>query len=525
MDRDKCINIGHLCTSVQIERGLGKKEAVIFIGGEEGRSAYSFEDLDEMSGRAAEVLHAAGVSKGDVVCCILPKCIEVYAVFLGTLKYGSIICNLFYNMGGNALRDRLMDSGCTAVVTTCDYYSKNKDIFDEIAAIRKVLLVDSGEDMSDAAVSYRKIYDVCGIYEGERFVDAETPSVMHYTSGTTGRPKGVLHRHRAQFHIERTVREVLALEKDDIYWCTADHGWITGTSYGITGPLAAGVTQVQFAGPFNYKLWSEVLQSESVNVWYTAPTAIRMLMFVGGKKYEGYDFGRLRRIYSVGEPLNPEALDFAVNVFGCPVYDTWFQTETGGIMISNRPELEVKKGSMGKPVSSITASIMDDDGVECPAGTPGMLSIKTGWESMFADYLNSTDVYNCKFSGGWYKTGDKAYKDADGYFWFIGRDDDVINTHGHLVSPFEVESCILEIPDVAESAVIGVPDKLVYQRVVAYVVIKSADENDIARKIKIHVASRLSSIEVPQEVIITDELPKNRSGKIMRRVLRDEYVK
>jgi acetyl-CoA synthetase len=323
-----------------------------------------------------------------------------------------------------------------------------------------------------------------------------------------------------------TAAKVLDLTQSDIYWCTADQGWVTGTSYGIIGPWSLGVTQIHYGGGYDAKLWFDVLQMEAVTIWYSAPTALRMLMREDAGLYGGYDLSTLRHIYSVGEPLNPEVITWARAALGKDIYDTWFQTETGGIMISNRPGLEIRPGSMGTPLEGIEAAIIADDGEVLRDGMTGNLCLKSGWASMFTTYLNNPVVYGQKFKNGYYYTGDTAVRDAEGYYWFKGRSDDVINTAGHLISPFEVESALLEIPEVAESGVIGAPDELLFEKVVAFVNLHDGCtwSRELEVKLRLHVSNRASSIATPQEIIVVDSVPKNKSGKIMRRLLKARYL-
>jgi acetyl-CoA synthetase len=319
---------------------------------------------------------------------------------------------------------------------------------------------------------------------------------------------------------------VLDLRGDDVFWCTADQGWVTGTSYGVAGPWSQGITQVHYGGGYDAEAWFALMEREGVSVWYTAPTALRMLLREDPALFGRFDLSRLRTICSVGEPLNPEVIRWGRSVLGKDIHDTWFQTETGAIMIANRPGLEIRPGSMGIPVAGVEPAVLADDGSPLPDGAQGNLCIRTGWPSMFVDYLNNQAAYRSKFRDGWYYTGDTARRDQDGYYWFMGRSDDVINTAGHLVSPFEVESALLEIEEVAESGVIGAPDELLYQKVVAFVCLHAGCSwsQELELKIRLHVTHRLSSFAAPQEILPVDAIPKNKSGKIMRRVLKARYL-
>ncbi|MDO8931109.1 MAG: AMP-binding protein, partial [Rhodocyclaceae bacterium] len=319
----------------------------------------------------------------------------------------------------------------------------------------------------------------------------------------------------------------LDLHPDDIFWCTADPGWVTGTSYGIIAPLLHGVTSIIDREEFDAERWYGILQDEGVTVWYTAPTAIRMLMKAGAEIPRKYRFPELRFIASVGEPLNPEAVRWGKNVLELPIHDNWWQTETGGIMIANTAAFDIKPGSMGRPLPGIDAAIVkhNEDGTVTLIDTPdteGELALKAGWPSMFRGYLNNEERYRKCFSGDWYLTGDLAKRDADGYYWFVGRADDVIKSAGHLIGPFEVESALMEHPAVAEAGVIGKPDPVVGEMVKAFVSLKSgfADSEELRRELLGHARKKLGAAVAPKEIAVLPTLPRTRSGKIMRRLLK-----
>jgi acetyl-CoA synthetase len=324
----------------------------------------------------------------------------------------------------------------------------------------------------------------------------------------------------------QTSAEVLDLRPDDLFWCTADHGWVTGTSYGIIGPWSLGVTQVHYGGAYDAAKWFQVLEEFGVTVWYTAPTALRMLMREDPAALARFNLSKLRHICSVGEPLNPEVISWGRKVLGKDIHDTWFQTETGSIMITNRPGLPIKPGSMGTPLSCLEAAIVSDEGTVLPDNKQGNLCLRPGWDSMFISYFHHEDIYREKFKHGWYVTGDTAYRDPEGYYWFMGRSDDVINTAGHLVSPFEVESALLEVEGIAESGVVGVPDELLWEKVVAFVALRKGYEwnSDLELKLRLHISNRVSTMATPQDFRVLENIPKNKSGKIMRRVLRARYL-
>lgn len=519
-------NIGHICTGQQCDLGRADKTAMRFIKASLERTDYTFRDLDMLSGRFANVLQSLGFEAGDLFFTFLPKIPEQFFALLGALKLQLITGTLFSNFGDEALLDRLGDARARGVITRKSFLRKIDRIRAQLPALEYIILVDSDEHLADDILSYPLLMENASHAFDTPLTGPDTPSVLHYTSGSTGKPKGVLQTHKSVLFQSRTSREILGLGEDDLYWCTADQGWVTGTSYGIIGPWSLGVSQVHYNGNYDAQTWFTILSGERVTVWYTAPTALRMLMREDSAIYGEFGLENLRFIFSVGEPLNPEVIFWARNTLGKGVYDTWFQTETGGIMISNRPGLEIRPGSMGKPVEGVEAAIIDDDGNIVGNGERGNLCVKAGWPAMFAAYLNHEQLYQRKFRNGYYYTGDTARRDAQGYYWFTGRCDDVINTAGHLLSPFEVENALLEIEEVAESGVIGAPDELLFEKVVAFVSLHRQYEwsKELELKLRLHVANRVSSIATPQEILVIDAIPKNKSGKIMRRVLKARYM-
>ncbi len=487
---------------------------------------YSFSDLDSGSNKIANSLKKIGIEKNDVVLIFLPKQIEVFIGFLGILKIQAVSGILFSNFGKEAVFERLLDSSARVLITKQSLFSKIKELRPQLPALEKVILTDIPHHQDEHVLSYSElISDASDQFEVEP-TDPLTPAILHYTSGSTGKPKGVLHVHGAIEHHLRTMEEVLQVKPEDIYWCTADQAWVTGVTYGIIGPFAKGITQIQYSGNFDAEAWFDILKQENVTLWYTAPTALRMLIQQENRVMGRYEFPLLKRIYSVGEPLNPEIQDWVQRTMHKDVYDTWFQTETGGIMISNRPGLPIKKGSMGKPLSTITAGVFSAEDKACPPEKTGYLRIQKGWSSMFNTYLNMEQQYRAKFNGEYYDTGDQARVDQDGYFWFVGRKDDVINISGHLVGPFEVESSLLEVEEIVDTAVFGAPDEMLYEKIVAFIVLKAGLEwtQSLEVKCRIHISTQLSPIAVPSEFVVTDQIPKNRSGKIMRRVLKASYL-
>ena len=517
-------NIAYYCTRHQCLKGNAEKTAFRWIDHKGERANYTFRQLDAESNKMANALLQLGIKKGDVVFTFLPKMPEQFFAFLGILKIQAIAGALFSNFGEEALADRLGDCRAKIVITKKSMLKKLLRALPLLDNLETILVVD-GDENDEKIMSLPALLEKSSDSFEIPLTSPDTPSVLHYTSGSTGKPKGVQHVHKSILTQSYTAINVLTLNDEDVYWCTADQGWVTGISYGIIGPWSIGVTQVHYGGAYNAETWMKLLEEEGISKWYTAPTALRMLMREDKNMYKKFSLKKLQHIFSVGEPLNPEINAWAMDVWGKEVYDTWFQTETGSIMICNRPVIKIKPGTMGKPVDIINAAIISDDGKPCLTGETGNLCIKAPWDSMFVDYLNNTGVYNEKIKNGYYYSGDLAFCDAEGYYHFVGRNDDVINTAGHLISPFEVESSLLEIPEIAESAVIGAPDELLFEKVVAFIRLKNGItwSDDLELKIRICLSNRLSSIATPQDIRIIEEIPKNKSGKIMRRVLKAWY--
>jgi acetyl-CoA synthetase len=519
-------NIGYICTAFQCQNGLGSKTAMRWIDIHGEHTDFTFADMERETNRFANVLTSLGIGKGDIFITFLPKIPEQFFAFLGTLKTQAACGTLFSNFGEDALLDRLADSRAAGIITRKSLLKKIVRIREQLPNLRIIIVVDGDDDPDNGMIGYDRIMTEAEDTFDVQPTSLDTPSVLHYTSGSTGKPKGVIHRHGSLDSLIATTKNILGLQEDDVYWCTADQGWVTGSSYGIIGPWSLGITQVHYGGGYDAQTWMDLLVQERITVWYTAPTALRMLMREEESIFTSASLSTLRSIYSVGEPLNPEVIAWSRRTLNRDIYDTWFQSETGAIMITNRPELPVRPGSMGKPVDGAEAAILADDGTKLPDGEQGNLCLKAGWPSMFVGYLNNETAYNSKFSNGYYYTGDTARRDSDGYYWFMGRSDDVINTAGHLISPFEVESALLEVAEVAESGVIGVPDDLLHEKVVAFVLLheRFLPTKDLEIKIRLHISNRESSIATPQEIIFCETIPKNKSGKIMRRVLKARYL-
>lgn len=520
------LNIAHEVIDRHVTTSKRDKIALFWEGTKGDCEEYSFLKLSRLSNRFANVLQKIGVNKGDRVFTYLDRIPEIYICLLGALKAGSIVGPLFAAFGPDAVKDRLKDSAAKVLITSPNLIKIVHEIRSELPALETIIVVDrdqSGYLLQAGEKSYEKLMAEAS----DAFTIVKTAqedfAIMHYTSGTTGKPKGVAHVHQAIVGHYATAKYILDLHHDDIYWCTADPGWVTGTSYGIFGPWSNGVSQIVYEGGFSASRWYSIIEKYKVTVWYTAPTAIRMLMKAGEKVVQKHNLSSLRYICSVGEPLNPEAVVWSEKVIGLPFHDNWWQTETGCIQIANYPSLEIRPGSMGRPFPGVTAAILSEDcEAELLPGKEGHLVLKEGWPSMFRTYWNKKELYDSRFKDGWYITGDKAKMDEDGYFWFVGREDDVINTAGHLVGPFEVESALIEHPAVAEAGVIGIPHPLVMEVIKAFVSLKDGftESEELRRDIKKFARAKLHALSSPKEIEFLPGLPKTRSGKIMRRLLK-----
>jgi acetyl-CoA synthetase len=522
------LNIAHEAVSRHVAEGRGAKAALRHIDREGTISVISFATLDEAASRFANVLESLGVQRDEAVFSLSGRLPTFYPAVLGTLKRGAIFCPLFSAFGPEPIRARLeIGKGVCLVTTRALFQRKVSGILHALPTLRCVLLIDGTDDDEHGRV--RSLPQLMKL-ASDRYRIAETNpedrALMHFTSGTTGRPKGAILVHDAVVAQMVTARYALDLHDDDIFWCTADPGWVTGMSYGVIAPLVCGVTSIVDEMEFDADRWYSIIERQKVSVWYTAPTAIRMLMKVGTEIARKYDLRSLRFLASVGEPLNPEAVVWSKQAFGRPFHDNWWQTETGGIMIANFAALPVKPGSMGKPLPGIETAIVERtaDGIRVltAANVEGELALKAGWPSMFRSYLGEDERYRKCFIGDWYLTGDLARRDSDGYYWFVGRSDDVIKTAGHLVGPFEVESALMEHPAVAEAAVIGKPDEVAGNSIKAYIALKAGFEPNagLERDLMAHARRRLGPAVAPREIAFRDNLPKTRSGKIMRRLLR-----
>ena len=519
------INIGRHCTDRICEMGRASHPALIWENFRSEQRTYTFDDLRVLSNTFAAYLQGLGMKPGDRICLFMDRLPELYIGFLGVLKMGGIVQPLFSAFGADSLRTRLEDAGTAMVVTQRKHVAKVRKIRPELPELKQVVVVDVEQQQLREGESALALDDLERVENFEVFPStAETPSVLHYTSGTTGQPKGAQHVHYSLISQYITAKWVLDLRPEDVYWCNADPGWVTGTSYGIIGPWANGVTQVVLDAGFNADSWYDFIARNKVTVWYSAPTAIRLLLREGTELVRKHDMSSLRHLCSVGEPLNAEAVIWSREAFGKPFHDTFWQTETGCIVITNFPGMKVKPGSMGKPFPGIEAVVLDPATFEplTKPGSVGVIGLRPGWPSQIRGYWNNPAGYKSKFENGWYLCGDRASIDDQGYFWFVGRDDDVINTGGHLVGPFEIESALLEHPAVAESAAVAKPDPMNMEVVKAFVALKPGFEPGVDLELEImnFIRKKLSPLAMPQEIEFTDQLPKTRSGKIIRRILR-----
>ncbi|MBT1001960.1 acetate--CoA ligase [Paenarthrobacter sp. DKR-5] len=529
------LNIAYEAVDRHAAGDRAEKEALRFIRADGSVRSLSYAALAEQTDRFASVLRGLGIGRGERVFSLLGRRPELYVAVLGSLKNASVFCPLFSAFGPEPVRQRLeLGSGRVLVTTRALYRKKVAPVRDTLPDLEHVLLVDAGGRPEPGTLDFAGLMRDAAPFGGIADTGPEETALLHFTSGTTGKPKGAVHVHDAVTAHYATGLFALDLHPDDVFWCTADPGWVTGTSYGIIAPLVHGVTAVVDEEEMDADRWYRILAGQQVSVWYTAPTALRMLMKAGAERAEGHDLSRLRFVASVGEPLNPEVVMWGQDAFGLPVHDNWWQTETGGIMISNYPSMDIRPGSMGKPLPGVEAALVlrDEQGkpvlrdgaavlVEDPDAM-GELALRPGWPSMFRGYLHEEERYRRCFAGGWYLTGDLARRDRDGYYWFVGRGDDVIKSSGHLIGPFEVESSLMEHEAVAEAGVIGIPDAVAGEVVKAFVELRRGWEpsEDLRLAIIGFARKRLGPAVAPREVEFTTALPKTRSGKILRRLLK-----
>jgi acetyl-CoA synthetase len=523
------LNIAHEAVDRHAAGGRSSRVALRCLGQDGRRQDITYADLRQQTNRFANTLRALGIGRGDVVATVLGRIPALYVAALGTLKSASVCTPLFSAFGPDPIVSRLTKASARVLVTTMSLYQRKvAPVRSRLPALEQVLLV---RDMPGALPPATQDLASLLAHQDDRFeipaTDPQDVALLHFTSGTTGTPKGAVHVHEAVVSHHVTARFALDFHDADVFWCTADPGWVTGTSYGIIAPLTHGLTSIVDEADFDARRWYSILQDEHVSVWYTAPTAIRMLMKSGAELARPYDLRSLRFLGSVGEPLNPEAVVWGDEAFGEPFHDNWWQTETGGIMIANFAAMDIRPGSMGRPLPGIDAAIvrrMPSDAIEVvdQPDVEGELALRPGWPSMFRGYLGEPDRYQKCFAGGFYLTGDLARRDADGYYWFVGRADDVIKSSGHLIGPFEVESLLMEHGAVAEAGVIGKPDPVAHETVKAFVLLKPGHEpgEALRRELLAFGRTHLGAVVAPKEIDFVTSLPRTRSGKIARRVLR-----
>jgi len=526
---DGGLNIAHEAVDRHASGALGAKTAFRFLDADSSRDL-TYLELSRLTNRFANVLRTLGVGRGERVFILAGRIPELYVAVLGSFKNGSVACPLFSAFGAEPLATRLrIGDACVLVTTQSLYERKIAPIRAQLPSLRHVLLVraptdpappDNTDDLGRLLAAASDQFDVVR-------TGPEDLALLHFTSGTTGTPKGAMHVHGAVLTHWVSGKYALDLHPDDVFWCTADPGWVTGTSYGIIAPLLHGVTSIVDAADFDAERWYGILQAQQVSVWYTAPTAIRMLMKAGNDVPGRFSFPALRFVASVGEPLNPEAVWWGQEVLGLPIHDNWWQTETGGIMIANTPGFDIKPGSMGRPLPGVDAFITRRDAqgqveIVTAPDVEGELALRRGWPAMLRGYLHNEERYRKCFAGDLYLTGDLARRDADGYFWFVGRSDDVIKSAGHLIGPFEVESALMEHPAVVEAGVIGKPDPTVGEMVKAFVSLHTgyAPSEALRKELLGHARTRLGAVMAPKEIDFVAALPRTRSGKIMRRLLK-----
>ncbi len=522
--KTKKVNMAHECIDKHCDTWRKNQVALYYVD-DAGTQKFTFNDLKHLSNKFANVLKKYEVKKGDRIFVFLPRCPELYAAFMGIAKVGAIVGPLFEAFMGEAVRDRMQDSGAVMIITTPEL--KKRVQKSELPALKHVIIV--GHKQDDPLEHYEHSYEAEMAEAPDKFdtewVDLEDPLILHYTSGSTGKPKGALHVHNAMIGHLATARYSMDLDDEDIFWCTADPGWVTGTSYGIYAPWLNGTSVVIRGGRFDVEKWYKTIQDLKITVWYSAPTAFRLLMAAGDEKVKKHDMSSLRHIYSVGEPLNPEVVKWGLKVFNKTIMENWWMTECGMQLICNFPCLTLKLGSMGKAFPGTECAIVNDRGERLPAYEIGNLAVKKGWPSQMRQIWGNEAKYNSYFIGKeneWYVSGDSAYMDEEGFVFFQGRIDDVIKTSGERVGPFEVESACVEHPAVAEAGVIGKPDNIRGAIIKAFITLRPGHvPSDVLKKeIMDFVGGRLAAHAKPREIEFMDKLPKTRSGKIMRRVLK-----
>jgi acetyl-CoA synthetase len=538
------LNIAYQAVDRHLDTPNEHKLALRWLGKQNQRVDFTYRNLVEQTSRFASVLHTLGFEQGSRVFSLSGRLPLLYIAALGTLKLGCVFTPLFSAFGPEPIRSRMEIGEANVLITTMSLYRKKvAKWWQELPHLKTILLIDGTGELDKGCYALTELMALADARFACVQTSPEDMALLHFTSGTTGKPKGVIHVHQAVEAHKSSAYYALDLQETDIYWCTADPGWVTGTTYGIIAPLCLGATMIVDEAEFDVERWYQILEQQQVSVWYSAPTAIRMLMKAGREIREQYDLSHLRFIASVGEPLNPEAVVWSEQVLGLPFHDNWWQTETGAIMIANYASMPIKPGSMGLPLPGIEARIIKREKQKEPqennrqdnqkddqreiefitcANEIGELALKQGWPSMFRGYLHQNEKYQRCFNQDWYLSGDLAYRDEQGYYWFVGRADDLIKSSGHLIGPFEVESALMEHEDVIEVGVIGIPDEIAGELVKAYVTLKSdvIPSEELEKQLKGFARKKLGAAVAPKEIVFRQNLPKTRSGKIMRRLLK-----
>jgi len=523
------VNMAHEAVDRHLTGPLADRVALRFLRASGQTEDWSFRVLAEQSNRFAQVLSELRVNPGSTVALLLGRSPALYTTLLGTLKARAVACPLFSAFGPEPIRTRLELGEARVLVTTPSLYRRKvEELRGALPVLDHVLLVrgDDPTELPKGTLAFEDLLAAASPDFPLPETDPEDPALLHFTSGTTGTPKGALHVHDA-VRMHRWTAEIgLDLRPDDRFWCTADPGWVTGTSYGVIAPLTLGATSIVDESEFDARGWYSLLQHQKITVWYTAPTALRMLRRAGSELAQDFDLSSLRFIASVGEPLDAETVRWGTEVLGRPIRDTWWQTETGAILIAQGAGDDLRPGSMGRALPGVDAAVARErngelEWMEDP-DQEGELVIRKGWPSMFRGYLHQEERYRQCFVGDWYRTGDLVRKDAEGYFWFVGRADDVIKSAGHLIGPFEVEKVLLSHPAVAEAAVIGVPDPTVGEVVKGFLSLRQGFESseELRQEILGYARKRLGPVAAPRSLAFLDDLPKTRSGKTLRRLLR-----
>lgn len=515
------VNIVFEAVDRHVAQGRGDNKALFFWDGNREES-HTFSSLKEESCRLARALRGLGVAKGDRVAVFLPRCPELYVTFLGAARIGAVVVPLFEAFMEDALGDRLHDSGAKVLVTAPGLADRVPGGLPDLKI--KIMVDKSGGALPQGYLSWHS--EVCGVSADDIivWVEGEDPLFILFASGADGRPRGLVHVHNTMVGLAVTARWVHDLKPGDTYWCTADPGWITGIAYGFLAPWLLGIPVVVRGGRFDAQGWCETLERYGVSVWYSAPTAFRMIMAAGGELEERYDLSNLRHVLSVGEPLTPEVLEWSLGKLGLPIYDTWWMSETGMNIVCSLRCLPVRHGSIGKPVPGVEVAVIDDEGRQLPPGKIGNLAVKKGWPSMFRGVWNNPGMYSQYFRlDPWFISGDSAHRDQDGYFYFHGRVDGVINTSGERVGPGEVEKKLEEHPAVSRAAVAGKPDKLRGEIVKAFINLNPGFHwsDELAGELRQLVKKGLAAHAAPREFEVRENIPLDGQGGVDRRAVKE----